>query len=128
MYERVRLTGVFPIGDTDPNNMPVINLEEAIAFYQDTLGFSVTARGADPAPSATMVRDAVTLRFVENGGDPGDASCYLSVDDVDGAVAEMQAHGVTPSPTRVDEHGGKRYRVFFIKDPQGLCYCVGAEV
>ena len=127
MSERVRLTGVSPIGDTNPQDMPVTDLEEAITFYRDTLGFTLAARSSDPVPSATMARDGVTLRFAENGGDPGDASCYISVEDVDRARAEMEAGGMVPSPTRVDEHGGKRYRVFFIKDPQGLCYCVGAR-
>ena len=128
MSERVRQTNVSPTGDTTPQDMPVTDLEAAIAFYRETLGFTLAARGSDPVPSATMVRDGVTLRFAENGGDPGDAACYISVEDVDRAREEMEANGVDTSPTRVDEHAGKRYRVFFIKDPQGLCYCMGAQV
>lgn len=42
----------------------------------------------------------------------------FSVDDLDAAVAELEAKGVVVEPVRVDEHTGRRYT--FVKDPDGL--------
>ncbi|WP_217602756.1 VOC family protein [Chitinophaga sp. GbtcB8] len=42
----------------------------------------------------------------------------FTVQDVDTAVAQLQASGVTPEPIRVDPHTGKRFT--FFTDPDGL--------
>jgi len=119
---------VYPIGDTDPNNLPVENLETAVPYYVQNLGFTVEARSAEPHPAAVIARDGVRMRLAQNGGDPGQASCYISVSDVDQALAELQGKGLDLSEPRVDEHEGKKYRVFFVRAPDGLCYCLGQQV
>jgi glyoxylase I family protein len=40
------------------------------------------------------------------------------VDDLDSAVAHLQAHGVETEPVRVDEYTGRRFT--FFADPDGL--------
>lgn len=42
----------------------------------------------------------------------------FTVQDVDAAVAQLQASGVTPEPIRVDPYTGKRFT--FFTDPDGL--------
>ena len=114
---------VSPIGDTDPMDLPVADVHRAIAYYQDKLGFGVTTLEAG---AATLARDAVTLRLAQNGGDPEQASCYLGVSDVDAVHRELQHRGAGVSEAVSDmTHDGKTYRVIWLRDPDGLCYCVG---
>jgi catechol 2,3-dioxygenase-like lactoylglutathione lyase family enzyme len=117
---------VFPIGDTDPQDMPVTDVDQAVRYYEQRMGFRLQSRAEAPVRSAVMTRGQVTLRFAENGGDAEQASCYLSVSDVDLAREELTGRGAEVSPIRTDQHDGKAYRVFFVRDDQGLCYCIGA--
>lgn len=123
----VAFQAVSPIGNSDPRNLPVRDLEAALPFYQETLGFTVVARTDHPHQGATLRRDAVTLGLVENGGDPQQASCYIAVSDVEGARAELNERRLDISPIRVDQYGGQAYRVFFLRAPDGLCYCLGEQ-
>lgn len=125
MAQRSRFEAIFPIGDTNPQDLPVHQLDTAVRFYEAHPGFTVEERTADPVPSALLRRDDVTLRLAENGGDPEQASCFIRVDDVDAAVAEMQGQGLDVSPPRTDRTDNGDYRVFFVRAPDGLCYCLG---
>jgi lactoylglutathione lyase len=119
---------VHPIGDTDPNNLPVGDLKAALPYYVEKLGFTVESRSTEPHPAAVIARNGVRMRLAENGGDPGQASCYIAVSDVDQAFAELSGQDLDMSALRVDQHGGKSYRVFFVRAPDGLCYCLGQQV
>jgi predicted enzyme related to lactoylglutathione lyase len=127
MQQSISYKAIFPIGDSDPNDMPVRDLEQALPFYEAAMGFTVRSRGDSPR-SAVIARDQVEMRLAENGGEPEQASCYMSVSDVDAAFQELWERGAKPSQIRVDEHGGKKYRVFFVRAPDGLCYCLGQQV
>jgi len=114
---------VSPIGDTDPLDMPVADVHQAVIYYQDKLGFHVET--LEPG-SATLTRDAVTLRLAQNGGDPEQASCYIGVRDVAAVHRELLDSGAGVSERVGDmEHDGKTYRVIWLRDPDGLCYCIG---
>jgi predicted enzyme related to lactoylglutathione lyase len=128
MQEKAIYKGVFPIGDTNPQDLPVPDLEQALPFYEAAMGFAVKSRSASPCKAAVVGRDDVEMRLAENGGDPEQASCYMSVSDVDAAFQELWERGANPSQIRKDEHGGKSYRVFFVRAPDGLCYCLGQQV
>lgn len=117
---------VHPIGDTDPHNLPVPSLETALPYYRN-LGFNVQIRDGDSLPKAIMTRDAIEMGLVENGGDPEQASCYIEVSDVEIAHQEMADRGARPSDLRIDRYGENAYRVFFVKDDVGLCYCLGQK-
>jgi hypothetical protein len=58
-----------------------------------------------------------------NGGDPEQASCWFSVSDVDALWLELNAKGIDPGIIDEQEYDGKRYRVFFAKEPYGVCFC-----
>jgi hypothetical protein len=126
--QRATYNAVSPIGETDPKNLPVPDLESALPFYEQALGFTVRSRSRSPYPSAVIVRDGVEMLLAENGGDPEQASCYISVSDVDLAYRELWDRGVNPTDIRTDNHAGKKYRVFFVRAPDGLCYCLGQQV
>jgi lactoylglutathione lyase len=113
---------VASIGDTDPLALPVKELGPAIEWYTQVLGFQVTEQQSE---KALLQRDTVTIGLACNGSDPEQASCYFAVRDVNTLHRELEAKGIEPSALRVDEHGGKRFRVFFAREPYGVCFCFG---
>lgn len=122
MSGRVFFSGVYPIGDTDVNNLPVKHLGPAIGYYTQVLGFSVVSRDEK---TAVLRRDEAQIGLAENGRDPEQASCYFAVGDVEALRRELEQAGIEPSPIREDEHEGKHYRVCFAREPYGVCFCFG---
>src|SRR5258708_7115250 len=113
---------VRPIGDTDIRALPVAALGPAIAYYTQILGFTLVVK---TDKSAVLSRDSAEIVLEVNDSDPAQASAYFSVSDVDALHAEYTAKGIEPSPLRVDDYGGKKFRVFFAKEPYGVCFCFG---
>ena len=113
---------VSAIGDTDVTALPVKDIAPALGYYTQVLGFEVVEKHSE---KATLRRDAATIGLVRNGSDPEQASCYFAVSDVTALRQELDAKGIAPSEMRVDEYGGKKYRIFFAKEPYGVCFCFG---
>lgn len=118
----VMFQSVSPIGDTDLNALPVKDVGPAVAYYTQVLGFDVVSREGD---AAVLRRGEAVIGLQKNDADPEQASCYFSVGDVDTLRDEYVAKHVEPSPVRTDEYGGKSYRVFFAREPYGVCFCFG---
>jgi catechol 2,3-dioxygenase-like lactoylglutathione lyase family enzyme len=114
----------------DALNLPVADLDSALPYYQDLLGFEVVERRAAPYRAALLARDEACIGLAENGGDPSQDGAFLEVDDVEAAYADLKARGLPgDGPNfRIDRHGDTRYRVFFVIAPDGLCYCIGQRV
>ena len=110
----------------DAMNLPVASVATALAFYETVMGFRVSARDAS---SVTLARDEVQMRLVENGGDPSQDGCFFAVDDIEAAFAELKANGLgrEDADYRIDRHGDKNWKVFFVVAPDGLCYCLGEQ-
>ena len=125
MTTPLQFKGVFPIGDTDVSQLPVAEIEPAIAYYAEKLGFTLVSQNET---SATLQRDAATIGLSVNGRDPEQASCYFNVSDVEALHQELTAKGMEPTPLRIDEYGDKRYRVCFAKEPFGVCFCFGSPL
>lgn len=125
MSEAIHFKGVSPIGDTDTNALPVKAIGPAIGYYTQVLGFALVSKEAQ---AAVLRRDEAQIGLACNDADPEQASCYFSVSDVEALRQELDARGIEPSPLRVDNYGGKRYRVFFAKEPYGVCFCFGQQV
>ena len=118
-----QFNGVYPISGEDLAALPVKAIGPAVAFYQSVLGFSVVA-GDDE--TATVQRDDVRLGLVRKPDhDPGQAgSCAFGVADLDAMHRELGGRGLDLGGIRVDEWGGKKYRVFFLREAEnGYCYC-----
>ena len=110
------------IGGTNVNALPVKALGPAIGYYVHVLGFTVTAKNGD---AATLRRGGAVIGLAQNGDDPEQASVYFSVSDAAELRRELIEKGIEPSELRTDEYNGKRYRVFFAKEPYGVCFCFG---
>jgi len=111
---------VGPIGDTDTNALPVKEIGPAIGYYTQVLGFSLVERDQT---SARLRRDNVQIGLAVNGRDPEQASCWFSVGDVDALWRELDSKFASPGIIDEQEFGGERYRVFFAKEPYGVCFC-----
>lgn len=113
----------------DALNLPVVNLDEALPFYQSRLGFQMVSRQDAPVKSAILGRDGIQIGLAENGGDPSQEGCFFEVNDVEAAFAELKANGLSLGEAnfRSDRHGDISYRVFFVIAPDGLCYCLGEQ-
>ena len=110
----------------DNMNLPVANVATAVPFYEEILGFRVASRDKEPQASAVLERDQVTMRLVENGGDPSQDGCAFHVKGLDALFAEFQANGLMKEPQfGVEQHGGAPWRVFYVVAPDGLCYWFG---
>jgi lactoylglutathione lyase len=127
MPDKAVYKAIFPIGDTDPRNMPVVNLAQSIEYYEG-LGFQTKTQSDTPHPSAVITRDDVEIGLTVNGCDPEQASCYIAVDNVELARQELLEQQADVTELRLDRQGGNTYRVFFLRDKEGLCFCLGSKV
>src|SRR5262245_55287080 len=109
----------------DAMNLPVADVEAAIPFYEETLGFRLVSRQDTPHKSAILARDQVQIGLAENGGDPSQEGCFFEVNDIDAAFAEFQGKPGVGGKIEVQKFGNKPMRVFFIVAPDGLCYMLG---
>ena len=104
---------------------PVRALEPHVAFYTGVLGF--TLEGRDER-SAALRRDGVRIELVVTPGhDPATSgSCYFDVSDVEALRQEFQGAGAAPGAIEVQEYGGKRFSLFFLKEGyDDYCFCFG---
>ena len=111
----------------DAMNLPVENVDEAIPFYEGVMGFQVASRNDSPHKSAVLTRDDIKIGLAENGGDPTQDGCFFEVDTAETAFAELKANGLNKENAdfRIDQYGDKKFKVFFVIAPDGLCYCLG---
>lgn len=108
-------------------NLPVNNLDAALPFYEQTMGFHLVSRTETPHQSAIIARNQIQIGLVENGGDPTQDGCFFEVDNVEGAFAELKANGLAKEQAdfTFQRHGDVSWKVFFVVAPDGLCYCYG---
>jgi lactoylglutathione lyase len=111
----------------DAMNLPVEDLDRAIPFYEKVMGFEVVSRAASSHKSAVLARDRIQIGLAENGGDPTQEGCFFEVDNAETAFAELRSRGLDKEEAgfRVDRHGDRSFKVFFVIAPDGLCYCLG---
>jgi catechol 2,3-dioxygenase-like lactoylglutathione lyase family enzyme len=102
--------------------LPVRNLEAALAFYVNVLGFSENFVG--PGRFASVCRDDCTLFLTEGDqGHPG-TWVYIGVNDVEAVHGEYRARGHTP------RHPPTNYPWAYemqIEDPDGNVLRIGSE-
>ena len=107
------------------------NYERSKQFYVDVLGFSIireTYREARQSYKLDLQVDAHTQVELFSFPNPPNRLQYpeacglrhlaLAVEDLNGAIADLTANGVTVEPIRLDELTGKRFA--FFKDPDNL--------
>jgi lactoylglutathione lyase len=109
----------------DAMNLPVADVDAAIPFYEETLGFQVVSQSDMPFKSVVLERDDVKIGLAENGGDPTQEGCYFEVDDIERAFAEIKGKSPAEGDIEIDKHDSWSQRVFFVVAPDGLCYMLG---
>ena len=118
--------GTWPYQE-DEMNLPVENVDQAIPFYESVMGFQVESRSDSPPKNAILTRDEIKIGLAENGGDPTQDGCFFEVDNAEAAFAELKGNGLQKEDAefRIDQYGDKKFKVFFVVAPDGLCYCLG---
>ena len=102
--------------------LPVEDIDWATEWYGARFGLVEVERCADPIPTVILERDGVRIGFAVNGGDASQEGAAILVTDIHRARAELEANGVEITNWRVDDRDGKRFQVFFVVAPDGLCY------
>ena len=102
--------------------LPVQDVDQAAAWYGEKFGLEEVERRSESVPTVIMARDGVRIGFAVNGGNAENEGAAILVTDVARARDELVAKGVNIGNWRVDEREGKKYQVFFVVAPDGLCY------
>lgn len=113
----VKLKSISPI-------FQVADLERAIAFYRDTLGFDVAWQAGEPPTHAAVCRDDVEISL-EVAASPATAHAYLHVAGVDALFATAAAAGARIAVPLADRWYGLRDGR--IADPDGNQLSIGEE-
>lgn len=111
----------FPFAE-DVLALPVEDIDVAAAWYGERFGLKEVERHDAPVPTVLMERDGVRIGFAVNGGDASNDGAAILVADAARARQEIEATGVETGNWRIDERDGKRYQVFFVVAPDGLCF------
>ncbi len=117
----------YPFQD-DVLALPVKDLDATAKWYADAFGLQEVERREGPAPTVILERDGVRIGFAINGGDASMDGAAILVSDIKRARAELKANGVKTANWRIDKRDGKKFRVFFVVAPDGLCYYFHQEV
>ena len=121
MNDEARFEAAYPYQE-DVLALPVTDLDQASAFYCETFGMLEVERRERPHPTVILERDGVRLGFAINGGDAADDGAAVLVRGIAALRDELQERGVQIGNWRVDERDGKRFQVFFVVAPDGLCF------
>ena len=111
----------FPFAD-DVLALPVEDIDRAAEWYGPRFGLVEVERRDSPVPTVILERDGVRIGFAVNGGDATNDGAAILVTDIHIVRDELEANGVTTTAWRVDERDGKKFQVFFVVAPDGLCY------
>ena len=116
-----RFLGVSPL-------IPARDVEQAIAFYRDALGFALLYRDADPAQFAIVGHGGAQLHlFASQDQHLADwTSLRIDVDGIDALYERCRAHGcVHPNGLLGARPWGTRE--FSVIDPTGVCIAFVAQ-
>ena len=102
--------------------LPVTNIDRAQKWYGEKFGLTAVERHLEPVPTVLMERDGVRIGFAVNGGQPENEGAAILVADIHRARRELADRGVETANWRVDERDGRKFQVFFVVAPDGLCY------
>lgn len=102
--------------------LPVTDLDAASQWYSEHFGMLEVERSHAPVPTVILERDGTRIGFAINGGDPAQDGAAVLVSNIGGMKVELEAKGAKVGNLSVDERDGKKFQVFFVVAPDGLCY------
>jgi catechol 2,3-dioxygenase-like lactoylglutathione lyase family enzyme len=97
--------------------LPVSDVEEALTFYVDKLGFALGWKWGNPLTHANVCRDSIALDLIASPADrQGTARAYVQLSGVDAYFAELKGRNVI-----LGDIGNRPYgmRDFELVDPCG---------
>jgi catechol 2,3-dioxygenase-like lactoylglutathione lyase family enzyme len=121
MSKAPRFTAAFPY-QKDVLALPVADLDAASQWYSANFGMVEVERRQEPSPTVILERDGTRLGFSRNGGDASQDGAAILVAGIGDVKKELEENGVNIANWRVDERNGRRFQVFFVVAPDGLCY------
>jgi len=119
-----RFLRAVPYAD-DALNLPVADVDSAVAYYLRAFGFRLVERRSEPHQAAILERDDIQIGLAENGGDPTHEGCFFEVDNLNAIHADLAANGAKPGAIDEQDVDDVLYRAFFVVAPDGLCYMIG---
>jgi catechol 2,3-dioxygenase-like lactoylglutathione lyase family enzyme len=110
-------------------NLPVADVDAAVPYYVERMGFTLVDRSDDPHKKVVLERDGILIAFAENGGDPEQHGCAFHTDDISALRNEFVEAGLEKLGEAKDEarKDGLRFKSFFVIAPDGLCYWFGQQ-
>ncbi|HEY4341747.1 MAG TPA: glyoxalase superfamily protein [Steroidobacteraceae bacterium] len=97
--------------------LPVCDVEQALTFYIDQLGFTLGWRWGDPLTHANVCRDLIAVDLIASpAGRTGTAMAYIQIRGVDAYFAELKGRNVELSELADRSYG---MRDFEVVDPFG---------
>jgi catechol 2,3-dioxygenase-like lactoylglutathione lyase family enzyme len=121
MSSEAQFKKAFPY-QKDALALPVKDLDAASQWYCAHFGMVEVERRQQPVPTVILERDGTRIGFAINGGDASQDGAAVLVSNIQGIKDELERNGVNIGNWRIDERGGKRFQVFFVVAPDGLCY------
>lgn len=116
-----RFVGAFPYRD-NVLTLPVTDIEAASKWYCKCFGMFEVERRHEPKPTLVLERDGIRLGFCVNAADATQDGAAILVSEIHNVRSDFEANGVRISNWRVDERDGRKFQVFFVVAPDGLCY------
>jgi catechol 2,3-dioxygenase-like lactoylglutathione lyase family enzyme len=102
--------------------LPVADLDEASHWYCTHFGMQECERRQQPVPTVILERDGVRIGFAITGGDATQDGAAILVSDIYSLKNEFESKGIKIGNWRIDENDGKKFQVFFVVAPDGLCF------
>ena len=102
--------------------LPVTDLDAASRWYSSHFGMVEVERFDEPVPTVILERDGARIGFAVNGRDPSQDGAAVLVSNIEKVKTELESNGAKVGNWRVDERDGRKYQVFFVVAPDGLCY------
>jgi catechol 2,3-dioxygenase-like lactoylglutathione lyase family enzyme len=121
MHDKPVFKAAFPF----QNNilaLPVTDLDATSSWYSKNFGMVEVERHNQPEPTVILERDDTRIGFAIHGGDATQDGAAILVSGIHELRQEFESKGVNPGNWRIDEREGKKFQVFFVVAPDGLCY------
>ena len=97
--------------------IPVADLERALRFYRDILGFTVAFTNGEPASFAVIIQGSAQLHLEVQPSKAGSAHAHIMVDDLDAVHKRLVGAGAAVRQAPQMQQWGLRDMV--IADPDG---------
>jgi catechol 2,3-dioxygenase-like lactoylglutathione lyase family enzyme len=97
--------------------LPVADVDKALAFYVDRLGFRLGRKWGNPITHGNVCRDSISLDLISfPEGRCGTAMAYIQLSGVDAYFSELKGRNLTVSEPQDRPYG---MRDFEVVDPDG---------